>query len=169
MFNRWLSMLSIARKRMSFGLFAIFASTLVGCASLPTTSGSWVGSISTETLYDNNKEVRVPVMHAISGDDLSPSLGYTLVLVDQNYNALHVADFVPGSFVKVTGDVQREQIIGPKGQSLNRERGVPTTIELYSLVKVKTATNMADGREIKPRSAVATEPKPTTQASFPLP
>ncbi len=167
--NKRLLLLLATHRQLFVGLCLTLASTLVGCSSLPTTSGSWVGSISTETLYANDEVFRVPVMHAIDGDDLSPSLGYTLVLVDQNYNALDAADFASGSFVKVTGDVQREQIIGPKGQFLNREMGVPSTIELYTLVKVKTITNMADGKDIKPRHAIAIEPMPTTQSSAPVP
>jgi hypothetical protein len=166
MFNRWLSMQSITRRRMLVGLFAIFASTLVGCSSLPTTSGSWVGPISTKTLYDNNKECRVPVIHAVNGDSLNPSLGYTLVLVNQNYTALDAIDFPPGTYVRVTGEAGREQVTDSKGQFLNSEKGTPPMIEMYSLVRAKRITNMADGQEIKPRPAVATEPMPTTQGKL---
>ena len=130
------------------------------------TSGTWVGKISTQTLYDRDNEYQVPVVHAVRGDNLSPSVGYSLILVDQNDTALDATAFAPGSFVRVTGEAGREQVTDAKGQFLSSTKGRSQTIEMDPILRAKSIVNIADGTEISPRPAVAMKPIATTRPAM---
>jgi hypothetical protein len=145
-------------------VFLITLST--GCSSLPTTSGSWIGTVSGKTFYDHgsngSKECQVASIHVVNGTTLNPSLGYDLWLVDQNDCAIDASSFPPGSYVKVSGEAGLAEVNDEKRGIIN---SVKDSSEAYEpVVRVTELTDASTEKTIKIKIAVAripsTQPSP---------